>query len=159
MPGRGLGGEEGPLEVHVEDPVPEVLLDLEGGGFLLHPGVGDHHVDLAELFHGAVDEVTHGGHVRHVGLHHQPPPAGGLDGLQAGLGFGFAFPVVDDDVRPFPSEPLRDGPADAGAAAGDDGDLVLQTHRGRLRGFKLVWAERASLRRTPTARNATARTP
>ena len=52
LPGGGLGREEGALEVGVEDPVPERLLDLERGADLLDAGIVDQDVEPAQRVGG-----------------------------------------------------------------------------------------------------------
>ena len=99
-------------------------------------GVVDEDVDAAEALEGAGGDGLDLRLVAHVARHGQRPAAGRLDlggdlVDRAGelLRRGLAA-RGDDDGAARPRQAERDGPADAAARAGDDGDSILEGGHG-----------------------------
>ena len=75
------------------------------------PGVGDHHVDAAQLVGGPVDQREDRVAVGDVGGHRDRAAPGGGDLLGDGLGARLVH-VVDGDGVPVAGQPQRDAAAD-----------------------------------------------
>ena len=89
------------------------------------PGRGDQDVDGAEGLDRGIDHGPVGVRVGRLQLDEVGPPSGGHDLGRRGLPV-IHLEVGDDDAGPLPAEPVGAGPADAVAAPGDDGHVVLQ---------------------------------
>ena len=106
-------------EVDHEGAVPIGLRhDVEGVVFREDAGVADDDVDTAELTHGEVDGVLHG-----LVLGEVHDDADGPD-LRHDVG-DFFVDVETDDLCALLGERFGDGEANAGGAAGDEGDFAL----------------------------------
>src|SRR5262249_15199997 len=70
---------------------------------------------------------------------------GGGHGVDLGL-----RPAGDDHARPFGGEALGDGPADAAAAAGDEGRPAVEGHAGAINGVEVKHKEATGYRLRPT---------
>ena len=123
---RGERRVERGLEVHVEDEVPQLIVEVVEGLVAGDARVVHEDVDLAELGGGRLehraglvelDGVVGGD----LGL-----AAGVLDGLRGLLG-GFRVDVVHDDRRALLCQAKGRSPADASAGSGHDRDLSLQS--------------------------------
>ena len=57
-------------------------------------------------------------------------PAGAIFHFRGGLEESLLFAAADHDGGAFTGEPFGDGPPDAAAGAGDDGNLVFQSESG-----------------------------
>ena len=142
-----LGAQERAAEVDAEHLV-------EGGrgqsvGVLgdLNAGVVDEEVDRTELVGHRLEHGLHLVLVRDVGFDEDGLATGGphlvhaaLDAAVDGLLGGFRpldrAHVIDADVHTLLTQPDGDGLTDAGAASGDDCDLVLQAlHRSSCQSF------------------------
>ena len=102
------------------------LLDLAGAG-VRDAGVVDEDVELAERLLHVGEHPLHCRRVGDVGGHGERLHT--LQLLRRLLG-GLEHEIVDDDVRALGSEAERDRAADAATCAGDERDLVLESHAG-----------------------------
>ncbi len=124
---RGLGGEEGAIDVdrlHLLPVGEGVVLDRVDD---LDAGVGDQDIDAAKrLGHrlgGAVDRVL----VGHIHRHGDGAPAGGFD-IGGGLLRSLEIQVGDGDRRALLGQQVSNGLADAAGGAGHDGGFSLELH-------------------------------
>src|SRR5262245_7987531 len=123
-PGR-LDGEEHAGEVHVDDPPPQVLRELQQRLQLDHGRRVDEDVDPGEPLDGAGHRRLHVGRLRHVA-------AGRLHRVAAGPQFGrrrserALLDVEQGQVRALGAEPLGAGQAHALGAADDQHGLPVE---------------------------------
>ncbi len=127
--GGGLRGEEGPLEVHVEDEVVVLLADLEERLADLDAGVVDEDVEAPEGGDGGADEALGLRGDADVGAERDGLPAQLLDLRRDGARFVLLAVVVHGHVGALAREAQGDGLADAARAAGDEGGLAFESHR------------------------------
>ena len=133
MPGGGLGAEEGALEVGVDDPVPERLVDLERGADLLDAGIVDQDVEPAQRVGGRGRSPARSR--RPTGRRSRTAPRGGRRPRSAAAQSSSARQVArgDRDVGAEAGEARGQRRADAAAGAGDQG---LAAGQGEVR---LAW--------------------
>jgi hypothetical protein len=135
-------------QVGGDDVVPALQAQLpERAGVDDDAGVGDDHVEAAELGEAALDDGLDLGVVAHVGGHGDHAASGGLD-LDAGLvqvlggGHGDAgggdvvADVEADDVGALFGQIDGDLAALPAAGAADEGDLVREAGGGDVRGHR-----------------------
>ena len=122
-----LGAEKRAGEIDGDGIVPAGFGNAgRGTAFAERAGIVERDIQPAEGLDGQRDKglgIVLGAHV--AGECHRAA-AVGLDLGDEAREFGFA-PCADDHLGAFGCEQLGGGPADAGACAGDDGDLVLKT--------------------------------
>jgi hypothetical protein len=143
VPDGLLGAEEGAAQVDRQHLVEGVGGQVLGVGGDLDAGVVDQVVEPSVLLEDAVEHLGDLVLVRDVGADQDGAGAAlaqllhadvdaVLDGFLGLLGPLGRSHVVDGHVDAFLAEADGDGLADAGAAAGDDGDLALQSLHGVL---------------------------
>ena len=96
------------------------VVSLDRRRRLRQAGIVDDDVDAAEAIHGGLHHAPRVLVLRDVGGDERPPP----------ISCATARPpraVDDHDLRAFGDEPAADRGAEAGSAASDDRDLVVQT--------------------------------
>src|SRR5690606_13062279 len=107
---------------------PLLVGELEERHDGLDARVVDEDVDGTELLPHAVDHGLDVGPARDVALHGDRPAAAAPDVGSGFLGLRGLADVVDGDVGALLGEDLGDAAADAAAAAGDERNLVLESH-------------------------------
>ena len=126
----GLDEIEGALEIRIDDHVPILLGHAHGKAIAGEAGVVDQDVDAGEIGEDLLDERLHGGvvgDVHGVGL----GQAGVLRVDLIGGALGIRLRAGNHGhARAFAGEAQGDGVADAAAGAGDDGDLIGESHKG-----------------------------
>ena len=125
MTQRGARGEEGAVEMDAQELLPARECELIERRDDLNAGIAHQDVDLSEVLHGSLNTRIHLLLVGHVHGDAQPlaGAALGSDGVGGGL-----VQISDRHARTFAHEGMSDLLADAAGGAGDDGDLVLETH-------------------------------
>jgi hypothetical protein len=106
------------------------------------------------VLEGGVEQPHHVRHLAHVGLHRDVLTARLLDPGDDLLGLLLAAGVVDDDGGTVPGQPQGDGPADAPAGPGDEGDFPSQAHGAILLGGCGFWMPATSAAPPPEPRAA-----
>ena len=119
-------------QVHIQDVLPVgQRRALDARVDRVDAGVVDEDVDRAEARQGGVAQGQHVrllGHVGHDRQHVRADCGGG--GLQGGFGA-----AAQDELGAVAVQALGDGPAQAAAAAGDDGDMAGQVEGVEQGGF------------------------
>ena len=125
--GRRADAGERAAQVDLDDGVEVVVGHLPQHPVAQHAGVGDHHVEPAELLDRPVDEPLGG--LRGADRHDlgDGAAARGRD-LVDDRGGGLVVHVVDDDGGAGVGQRRGVGAAEALPAAGDDGDLSGDVH-------------------------------
>jgi len=133
-------GREVPLQVHLDDGIPLVLLHVHEHAVTEDPGVVDEDVESPERLDRGVDEPLRTGELRHVlavghGLAAERLDLGDDAVRRVGVG---AFSrqrgpeIVDDDLRSGAGEGQRVLAADPAPRPGDDRDLPFQVRHALL---------------------------
>ena len=122
-------GQEEALHVDAVDPVELLLGHVEHRLVAVRrAGVVDDDVEVAERRRARSGRArATSASLRHV-AGAEPRAAAGRDDLLRDALAARGVDVVDDDLRALVREALGDALAEARAGAGDDGDLVLQSH-------------------------------
>ncbi len=94
-----------------------------------HSGIIDQDVERPEFPGGALHHRTDLRGVAHVRLGGDSLSATRPDLLRQRFGFGGALAIIDGDGGAVPSQPQRDGPAQASGSAGYQRSLSRQCHR------------------------------
>ncbi len=115
------------LEVDVDDRVPLLLGHLPDDAVPGDAGVADQNVEAAERLEHPRHHGLGVGVARHVGLDRQTLATQLLDLGHDRLGLVVVASVVDRHVGALARQLERDRPADAEAAAGDDGALSFES--------------------------------
>jgi hypothetical protein len=125
-------GKEGADQVDPQDLAPELdrLLEQRHQA-AADTGIGEDHVDPAQLFHRLLDEALHVGLGAGIGGHRDRPPARRLD-LGRGLLDRRGRLVDHHHRRPFGGKELGAGAADAAARPGHDRTLALKAAHAAL---------------------------
>ena len=123
-----LAAEKRPFQIGIENAVPVALLHHRRQTVAGDAGVGHQDVDGAAGGDDLLDALLHRLGVGHVEADHKPPAAGRLHQAQGFLGRGGVGHVVDADRGAHGGQADANGPADAAAAAGHQGDGVFQCH-------------------------------
>src|SRR6185312_6990415 len=125
------------LEIDVDDALELLVGHLGEARVLDDAGVVDQRVDAAPRRHHRLDHPRDAPLVGDVDLEGQRFAPGRANRV-GGLLRGGEVDVADGDARAFVRELDRGRAADALAAAGDDGNLVLQSHEANLRAGRPV---------------------
>jgi hypothetical protein len=128
---RRAAGEEGPLEVHIQDLVPDLVgqpLQVGVRDEMGHAGVIDQHVESVEFLRRPFDHGADGGIVGDVGGVDQSLRAAAPDAVGGFLGLGLGFRVIHRDGESPLGEPPGHGPADSRGRPGHQCDTFL-AHR------------------------------
>ncbi len=130
LPRRGPAPEHVAVQVGRQQAVPLLGLELEEGLDEDARGVVDPDVEAAPALHDLVGHVVDVGLVRGRALDDQRLSTVGLDEApRDGRALGILLEVAGH-VGALAREGLRDGSADAGGEAGDDGVLALEAEGG-----------------------------
>ncbi len=125
---ESLRGEEGALQVRVQDEVVVVFRHVPERGVLFHARVVDEDVDLAQGGDAAGNELVDRGDRAEVRADGHRAPACGLNLCLDRVRFFRMRVIVDDDVGAFLREADRDGGSDALAASRDECDFSGEFH-------------------------------
>ena len=128
--GHCLNEAEGALQVDLDHLVELGFIDLQYG-FLRDIGgrVVDQDIDLAEFAMRGIDEMLDVPGAAYM-AGQRVNPAGAIFHFRGGLEEGLRFAAADHDGGAFTGEQFGDGPPDAAAGAGDDGNLICKSESG-----------------------------
>ena len=129
MAGGGLRGEEGALEVHVEDEVVVGFADVEERLADLDAGVVDEDVEAAEGGDGGTDQARSLRRHADVGAQHDRLAAELLDLRRDGARLVLLAVEVHGHVGALARKAQGDGLPDPARAAGHEGGLACESHR------------------------------
>ena len=121
--GRVLGAQEPTGVIDVGNKIEVLLLHLGDGAGTDHPGVGQHNVQTAEVFHGLRHHVSHTLLVGHI----DGDKVGTLAQLSGHLLGQRLVHIGNDHGSAFLIHLLSNAPAKALGRAGDNGDFAGQT--------------------------------
>src|SRR6266851_2604230 len=127
QPGDPLGEEERPAQIDADDAVPafDARLEEVASDRDLHAGIVDQAIDAAEGFPRRAHQRLVPGKLADIAAQEHRLAAARFDAGQRVADGLVLDDVVDDDVEPVIGQRPADRPADATAAAGDEGGGTL----------------------------------